>query len=88
MDDTRERIANIIEGVDLQKKARATKKEKEAFESLKDEVGGLKNKIDKLNLRLWHACSKGDCRSLPFADAKEQLRQARDKIDRMLNNDT
>ncbi len=87
MDEVKERIAKIVGGVNLEKKARATKKEKETFASLKDEMGAIKKDIDKLSLRLWHACYKNDYHSLSAGEARELLGQVRDKIDVILNKD-
>ncbi len=75
MDDVREQIADMIRGMDLEKKPRAAKKEKEEYAALENRVAGIKRDIDKLSLRLWHACQKGDYRSLTIDQAKQELQR-------------
>lgn len=84
MDDVKERIAQILSGVSLDRKTRATKEEKEAFLKLSGQVDGLRKDIDKLNLRLWHACYKNDYHSLSLDAAREELINIKAKIDDVL----
>jgi predicted transcriptional regulator len=84
--EEKERIELIVSGVDLEKKARVTKKEKEAFSELKSEIETIKNEINKLHLMLWHTGYKGDYHSLTLDDAMERLRQIKRSIDDILDS--
>lgn len=88
MDEVKQRISEILDGVSLDRKARATKKEKEEFTKLSAQVAGLKKDIDKLSLRLWHACYKNDYHSLPPEAAREELRRIKHNIDTVISSDT
>jgi hypothetical protein len=83
MDET-DRIERILQSVDLEKKTRVTKKEKEAFLELKREIEAVRNDISKLHLMLWHTGYKGDYHSLSLEEAMERLRQIRKNIDDIL----
>lgn len=80
-----ERIEQIVSCIDLEKKARATKKEKQAFSELKCDIESIKNDISKLHLMLWHTGYKGDYHSLSLSEAKERLKQIRKNIDDILD---
>lgn len=85
MDEIKKRIADMTSGLDFERKSRATKKEKEDYAELKDSVTGIKRDIDKLSLRLWHACSKGDYHSLSIDEAKQALQQVKNTIEDIIS---
>lgn len=87
MDEIRKRIVDMTRGMDFERKPRATKKEKEDYAELKDLVAGIKRDIDKLSLRLWHACSKGDYRSLSIDEAKRGLQQVKIIIEDIISKE-
>lgn len=87
MDETRKQIANMIENMGFERKPRATKKEKEDYAALKDSVAVIKSDIDKLSLRLWHACYKNDYHSLSIDEAKQELQRIRESIDGITNKE-
>lgn len=83
--DEAERTRQILSSVNLEKKARVTKKDKEAILELKREVEAIKNEISKLHLMLWHTEYKSDYHSLSLDEAMERLRQIRKNIDDILD---
>lgn len=87
MDEIRERIADMTQGMDFERKPRATKKEKEDYAAFADSVAGIKSDIDKLSLRLWHACNKNDYRSLPVEEAKQELKRIKASIDEITDKE-
>lgn len=87
MDEIKKRIADMTGGMDFERKPRATKKDKEDYSELKDSVAGIKRDIDKISLRLWHACSKGDYRSLSIEEAKMELLRITESIDEITNKE-
>ena len=76
MDETQNKIASMVSNLSFDRKARATKKEKAAYFELKDDLGKVKKKIDKLHLRLWHCEYKNDYHSLSLDEAKLILSEA------------
>jgi hypothetical protein len=87
MDETKKRIADMTCGMDFEKKPRASKKEKEEYAALESSTAGIKKDIDKLSLRLWHACNKGDYRSLPLDEAKKELLRVKDAIEEIISKE-
>lgn len=87
MEDTRKLIAEMTSGLDFERKPRVTKQEKEQYAALKGAVACVKKDIDKLNLRLWHACYKGDYRSLSMEQAKQELKRIRENIEEIENKE-
>lgn len=75
MNEEKEKIAEIIGTVDLSNKSRVTKKEKTDYARLLSEVGDVKKKLDKLNLRLWHSVYKSDYHSLELSETEKLLRE-------------
>ena len=84
MNETRKQIADIIADIDLDRKIRITRQQKAAFEELKDVVGGIYNKLAKLNLRLWHMEYKCDYHSLTLGEAAAILNDIRLNIETVL----
>ena len=84
MKEKGELIEDIIKGMHLGRKTRVTKKQKEAFLELRDDVGAVNNKLNKLHLRLWHAGYKGDYHSLAVGEVSRILEEARLDIDSIL----
>jgi hypothetical protein len=77
-----ERIAEIVGNMDFVNKTRITKKGKKAYVELADEVSGIKKKLDKLNIRLWHSGYKGDYHSLSLTEAETMLREIAEDIEK------
>lgn len=84
MDETKTLIADITQCMDFERKPRATKQEKEDYVALREAVADIKRDIDKLNLRLWHACYKNDYHSFLKEEAMRQLQRIRMDIDEIL----
>lgn len=85
MDETKKRIAEVVDGVALTRRPRASKSEKEAFADMSREVSAVKSALDKLCLRLWHACNKNDYHSLSLEEAKAELSTITESLNEIIN---
>ncbi len=84
MDEIRKQITDMTAGMDFERKPRASKQEKEDYAALENMAAVIKKDIDKLCLRLWHACNKGDYRSLSIDEAKKELLRIKETIDGLI----
>jgi predicted nucleic acid-binding Zn-ribbon protein len=84
MDETH-RIEEIVKSVNLERKTRVTKNQKQAYSELKSDIESIKDEIGKLHLMLWHTGYKGDYHSLSLDEAMERLKQIRQNIDDIIS---
>lgn len=80
MDETKEKIEEMVASMSFARKKPATKKTKQEFADTYSTLGDIKAKVDNLHLALWHAKEKKDYHSTSLDDAKKELRQIKDEI--------
>ena len=77
------RIAHLTQSMNFSRKSAVAPHEKAAYAALSASCGNAARTLNKLNLRLWHAC-EGHYRTLPLSEVRAMLEEARKNIDAAL----
>ena len=84
MNETEKKIADIVSGIDLERKKPVLPEEKQQTAELLDELTAAKRQLDKLHLKLWYAVEKKDYHSLSLEQAKQELRSLLDALEKLI----
>ncbi len=81
MDDIKALIADMTNDMRFERRPPVTGQQKAAYAALEDGVGDALRDLSKLHLRLWHAASRRDYRSLSLDEALMMLGDIRSQLD-------
>lgn len=68
-----EKVAQILSALDFDRKRPVTSAQKKSYAQLLQSVDDVRQRLNKLHLRLWHASSRRDYHSLSLEDTREML---------------
>jgi predicted nucleic acid-binding Zn-ribbon protein len=68
-----QRINDILNTLNFDRKRPATAAQKAAYERLQKDVDDARQRLNKLHIQLWHAVDRHDYHSLSLEDARETL---------------
>ncbi len=81
-----EKVFEILNTLDFEKKRPVTAAEKKAYTELHSSVDDIRQRLNQLHLRLWHAVNSRDYHSLPLDEAREALADIARQIDAVSKN--
>lgn len=84
MEKTRKLIADMVKDMRFERKKKTDKKTKAMYQELQNKLGNTINDLNKLHLRLWHTDYKSDYHSLSLVETERILKQIREDIDTIL----
>lgn len=84
MEETKQRIAQITAGMDFGRKAPIPAEEKLETEKLFAELGDAIKKMNRLHLSLWYAVEKGESRVISLDEAKQDIAQILDELEKLI----
>ena len=76
-----EKVLEILNTLDFDKKSPVTAAEKKAYTELHSSVDDIRQRLNQLHLRLWHAVNSRDYHSFTLDDAREALADIARQID-------
>ncbi len=82
-----EKVLEILAPLDFDKKRPVTAAQKKAYAELQRAVDDIRQRLDQLHLRLWHAAENRDYHSLPLEEAREKLADIARQIDAISKNE-
>ncbi len=80
MDRDKQRIADMLAGMQFGRKAPPSRQDKAAYAALEAGVADVLKDLKKLHLRLWHAVSRRDYHSLSLGEARLELQSIKARI--------
>jgi hypothetical protein len=75
MDNTEKRIADVLASLQFERRPPASKLKKAQYAALEAGVGDALRALNRLHLRLWHAVTQRDYRSLPLEETRRTLEE-------------
>lgn len=76
-----EKVQEILEPLEFDKKRPVTAAQKKAYAELAWAVDDIRQRLNQLHLRLWHAVNSRDYHALPLEEAREKLADIARQID-------
>jgi hypothetical protein len=83
MNDIDKRIAEMLEDMQFERRLPASKHKKAEYAALEADVSGILKDLNRLHLRLWHAVSQRDYRSISLEEAYGALEDIRLRLDKL-----
>ena len=80
MDRDKQRIADMLAGMQFGRKAPPSRQDKAAYAALEAGVADVLKDLKKLHLRLWHAISRREYHSLSLKEARLELQSIQARI--------
>ncbi len=76
-----EKVFEILNTLDFEKKNPVTAAQKKAYTELHSSVDGIRQRLNQLHLRLWHAVNSRDYNSFTLDEARAALADIARQID-------
>ncbi|NLT96765.1 MAG: hypothetical protein GXW96_01175 [Christensenellaceae bacterium] len=80
MDRDKQRIADMLAGMQFGRKAPPSRQDKAAYAALEAGVADVLKDLKKLHLRLWHAISRREYHSLSLNEVRLELQSIQARI--------
>lgn len=82
-----ENVLEILESLDFDKKRPVIAADKRAYAALQRSVDDVRQRLNQLHIRLWHAEQSRDYHSLPLEEARKALEDIARQLDAISKNE-
>lgn len=73
MDNTNEKITSMVKNMSFERRKPVSTETKQSTKQILCSVKEVKDKLDKLHLKLWYAVEKNDYHSVNLTETKQEL---------------